>query len=97
MLGEPAGFHADWPWSQTGPAAAPGALPVSATGTTMRAAPRMPDMLADMQTFWLLTDFTKENHGPPRDSDPPGTVPAGSPEIFSTVNPYGKYILGPGL
>jgi hypothetical protein len=29
----------------------------------MRAAPGLPDVLADLQTFWLLTDFSTENGG----------------------------------
>ena len=64
-LGDPEGFHADWPWSQGGsnrPTAAHApASSTHATGMTMQAP--LPDVLIDLQTFFLLTDFTAANGG----------------------------------
>jgi hypothetical protein len=40
-------------------------------------------------------DHLRGRRIPPRDSDPLEAV-LGAQEIFTAVNPYGKYLLGPG-
>ena len=53
------GFHADWPWSQSAPGEA--LLPSVQPQPQGVGAPRLPDVVMDLQTFWLLTDFTDSN------------------------------------
>ena len=48
QLGSSSGFHADWPWSQSEHATVQG--------------PRgLPDVTMDVQTFFMLSEFTEQN------------------------------------